>query len=97
MALIIFLLRGRKITSFDFSPVFLAMYLTWFETTRNDPSDMAVHQTGSFGLSSFPNKYPNLSLIPTNAIHGSCDDSDLSSSLGKGCDALELLISSIPI
>lgn len=76
----------------DFSPVFLAMYLTWFETTRNDPSDMAVHQTGAFGLSSFPNKYPNLSLIPTNAIHGSCDDSDLSSLLGKGCDALGINI-----
>jgi len=72
----------------NYSPVFLLMYLTWPPTTRQDASDMAVHVEGAFGLSPFPNNYPNLSLIQTNAIHGYCDDSDPNTVLGKGCKAL---------
>ncbi len=76
--------------SADFSLVFKYMYDKWFPTTRNDPSDMAVHQEGSFVLSSFPYSYlyPRLTTIPTNDLHGRCDDSNTNLVDGLVCLAL---------
>jgi formylglycine-generating enzyme required for sulfatase activity len=74
--------------SSNFNSVFSFMYNTWFKTTRNDPSDMAVHQQSSFGLSVLTGNYPNLNLVTTDDLHGRCDDSDQSSIGGKGCSAL---------
>lgn len=74
----------------DFSPVFAYMFLTWPITTRIDPSDMAVHRSGAFGLNAFPNHYPNLTTISTDDLHGRCDDSDPTSFGGKGCSALDI-------
>jgi hypothetical protein len=47
---------------------------------------MAVHRSSGFELSSplISWKYPNLSLITTEDLHGRCDDSDLTSVWGIG-------------
>ncbi len=70
----------------DFSPVFLAMFLIWFPTTRLDPSDMAVHRSGAFGLNLYPFNYPRLHTLSTDDIHGRCNDSDPNN--GQGCATL---------
>ncbi len=84
-----YLVSGDARSQFpNFSLIFKFMYLTWPKTTRILSNDMAVHRLSSFGLALIPWKYPNLSFISTDDLHGRCDDSKPDSNDGKGCIAL---------
>lgn len=82
----------------DFNPILLLLifadYALWKYISNNllpnqeMANDMAVSQLSGFSLELIPWRYKSITKIETIDIHGRCDDSDLSSITGKGCEKL---------
>ena len=67
-----YLLGGdARLQAATFPTGLFPIYWLWpFATVRNDPNDLAVHQSSAYALADLFWKYPDVTLIPTPDLHG---------------------------